>query len=502
MERTTLNQETLHKLLEISRNMAENRFLDPLLEYAIDVALELFGAEYGYLVIRREGGAIDVRVRKDKFGNQLEIPSEHLSKTILEKVFETRAPVLTADAIVDPNFQVSQSVKSLRLRSVMCVPLLSHENILGAIYIENRSEKGVFKKSDLLPLQYLAAQAAVSIENALINEELEARVSQRTAELNQVVTRLEAEVQAKKRVEAELRKLSRAVEQSPNSIIITDTEGRIEYVNPAFTRLTGYESEEVLGKNPRIQKSGHTPEEVYSKLWNTITSGAIWRGEFVNQKKNGDLYWELAVIAPIRDEGGETTHYVAIKEDITKRKHAEAELQRYASTDSLTGIYNRRYLFQLAERAFGQAKRYRRDLSVLMVDIDHFKQVNDQFGHAVGDKVLQVIAFYLIKHMRATDILGRYGGEEFLIIMPETGTQQARLVADRLLEHFHANPIQTKSGRISVTISIGITTLSQNSISTFYRMIDQADQALYHAKRNGRNRIAVYIPNELRNSVP
>lgn len=124
-----------------------------------------------------------------------------------------------------------------------------------------------------------------------------------------------------------IRKLSRAVEQSPSTVIITNAQGAIEYVNPKFTEITGYTSEEVIGKNPRIFKSGATPPESYQKLWETITAGGEWRGEFLNRKKGGELYWESASISPIPDENGVITHYVAVKEDITARKEAEEEIE-------------------------------------------------------------------------------------------------------------------------------------------------------------------------------
>lgn len=136
------------------------------------------------------------------------------------------------------------------------------------------------------------------------------------------------DITARKQAEDEVRKLSRAVEQSANSVVITNLAGDIEYVNPRFTQLTGYTVEEVMGRNSRILKSGKSPKEVYEQLWATISSGSEWRGEFLNRKKNGDLYWEAASISPIKDQTGEITHYLAIKEDVTARKAVEEALQR------------------------------------------------------------------------------------------------------------------------------------------------------------------------------
>jgi PAS domain S-box-containing protein len=161
-----------------------------------------------------------------------------------------------------------------------------------------------------------------------LNTELEQRVKDRTTQLEEANRELHLEIQERKRVEGELRKLSRAVEQSPSSIVITDVHGDIEYVNPKSVQTTGYTPEEVIGKNPRILKSGELKREAYTELWETITSGHEWRGEFHNRRKNGELYWEFASISPIVNADGKITHFLAIKEDITQRKREQEELQR------------------------------------------------------------------------------------------------------------------------------------------------------------------------------
>lgn len=485
-------QISLDTLLEVSCKMAENRFLEPVLDFTIRTVLELFDAEYGYLILLKPNGTLDFRVRQDRQGNQLAEPQEQISHTILQKVIQNQETLIIADAILDEEFQTARSVQNLRLRSVMCVPMIARGKTIGAVYIENRNRKDLFSQAELLPLKYFASQTAIAIENALLNEALEERVQQRTIELLKANHKLEEEIAARRQVEAQLRKLSSAVEQSPSSIIITDTEGKIEYVNPAFTQLTGYSFEEVRGQNPRFQKSGKTPEKVYEDLWRTITAGETWRGEFINKKKKGELYWEFAVIAPIRNGNLETTHFVAIKEDITRRKLVEQELQRLATLDALTGIFNRRHLFKLAERVFEQAKRYQRSLSVLMIDADHFKQVNDLYGHATGDRVLQTLAQYLNSLMRKSDLLGRYGGEEFIIIMPETSLQQAYQAGERFLEYLRRNPLVTPTHQIQLTLSIGIAAYDPETTPTLDKLVDRADQALYMAKQAGRNGIVMY----------
>jgi PAS domain S-box-containing protein len=163
------------------------------------------------------------------------------------------------------------------------------------------------------------------------HDELEQRVHERTFELSKANLVLRKEIDERKRAESELRKLSRAVEQSPSLIMITDTAGNIEYVNPKFTQVTGYTPEQVVGQNPRILKSGETPAEEYKQLWNTILSGGEWRGEFHNKKKNGELYWESVSISLITDAEGQGTHFIAVKEDITERKRADESLRHNAA---------------------------------------------------------------------------------------------------------------------------------------------------------------------------
>jgi len=164
----------------------------------------------------------------------------------------------------------------------------------------------------------------------LAHDELEQRVHERTYELAKANAFLRKEIEERKRVEEQLRKLSRAVEQSPSLIIIANTSGNIEYVNPKFSQVTGYASAEVVGQNPRFLKSGEMSVQEYRQLWQTITEGGEWRGEFHNRKKNGELYWEAASISPILNSEGQVTHYLAVKEDITERKRAEASLRQHA----------------------------------------------------------------------------------------------------------------------------------------------------------------------------
>jgi len=221
------------------------------------------------------------------------------------------------------------------------------------------------------------------------------------------VVHVSRNISERKRVEAELQKLSMVVEKTADIVLITDKDGIIEYVNPAFEELTGYSSDEAVGNTPRILKSGEQGPQFYEKLWETILSGNIYRDVFVNRKKNGELYYDSCTITPVVDWQGTITHFIATAKDITEQKRAEQELRERAETDYLTGLFNRRTFFEILASEVERARRYERSLSLIMLDIDHFKNVNDTYGHAEGDEVLKAVSLVVQKSIRHTDFFAR-----------------------------------------------------------------------------------------------
>ncbi len=286
--------------------------------------------------------------------------------------------------------------------------------------------------------------------------------------------------------------LQQAIAFSANAVVITDCHGVILYVNPAFTEITGYTADEAIGNTPRMLKSGQHSDAFYRELWQTVLRGEVWRGEMTNRKKNGELYWEYMTIAPMQNEAGEITHFVAIKEDITRRKRAELELERQATTDALTGIPNRRYFFQHGEMMFTATHEHQNGmLSGLMIDIDHFKSINDRYGHATGDIVLQEVASRLKHHLRPGDLLARYGGEEFAVLLPRTAQAGSLTIAERLRTAIAERPVATPAGAIMLTVSIGVAQADKDTAS-LENLLSCADSALYQAKNAGRNQVVVW----------
>ncbi len=285
--------------------------------------------------------------------------------------------------------------------------------------------------------------------------------------------------------QAELEKLSKVVEQIDDSVAITDNMGVITYANQAFYDHTGYSKEEVLGNTPRILKSGHHDIDFYKDLWKTILKGEVFRATFINKKKNGDLFYEKKTITPLKDELNNTVGYVSSGKDTTMETMMHQEIEYIASTDKLTGLHNRHKFEELFILELERARRFEHPLSLIILDIDHFKAVNDTFGHDVGDKVLKSFADIIQIHIRKLDILARWGGEEFLVLAPNTDLDHVQILAEKLrlaVEEFSFAKVQ------NITISAGISQLEKDD--SFDDLLKRADKALYHAKENGRNQVS------------
>lgn len=260
----------------------------------------------------------------------------------------------------------------------------------------------------------------------------------------------------------------------------TKTNSIIIAVSSAYANLSGYSKSELIGQKINILKHPSTPKEVHKELWNAIENGKEWRGELQNKHKDGESYWIDQSIFPIKDENGNTLSYMSVGNDISAKK----ELEILSMTDRLTEISNRRKLDELLVQESEKAKRYNRPLSLLMIDIDNFKNVNDTYGHQIGDCTLQSIATVLKENIRLSDIVGRFGGEEFMVICPESDQLSAQSLGEKLrlaIEQYEFNTIN------HATISIGVAQLQHTD--TLSEWVEQADVALYKAKNEGRNRV-------------
>ncbi|MET0050245.1 MAG: EAL domain-containing protein [Candidatus Thiodiazotropha sp.] len=299
--------------------------------------------------------------------------------------------------------------------------------------------------------------------------------------------RLAEEIHQRQLANLELTKLSLAVEQSPASVVITDLKGHVEYVNPKFCEVSGYYRDEVIGKQiPMFGNETNDPEE-RQRIIKKLSQGDLWRGEFRNHRKNGNEYWESVVLAPIRDEQGAITHYLAVKEDISERKAFEETLVEQATHDQLTGLPNRFLAMDRLQQLMQHAMREKTKIGVIYIDLDNFKMVNDSLGHATGDGLLVQVANRIWEQLRDEDTLSRLGGDEFMALVPNLKhpAEDLQIILDRLVASVKV-PFEVYESEINVTSSMGISLFPDDgeSVGT---LMSHADIAMYEAKRSGRN---------------
>ena len=293
----------------------------------------------------------------------------------------------------------------------------------------------------------------------------------------------------RRRAELERRKLSSALEQSADLVMITDAEGVIEYVNPAFEQVTGYAREEAVGRRSSLLKSGRHDAEFYRRLWETIGAGRPFQDVFVNRRKDGTLYYEEKTITPLRDASGRITHYVSTGKDISERLLAERRLHFLSYFDPLTELPNRALYGDRLRQALARARRRRRGVAMLMLDLDRFKVINDTLGHQAGDRLLQEIGERLRAVVRDGDTVARWGGDEFAVLLEDVGgPDDVDPVARKLLEVFE-QPLMVESGEgvqeLFLTASLGIA-LYPGDGEDLAALAKNAETAMYRAK--GRSR--------------
>jgi len=289
----------------------------------------------------------------------------------------------------------------------------------------------------------------------------------------------------------ELRKLSTAVEQSANSVVITDANGVIEYVNPKFTAVSGYSREEAIGQTPRILNSGKQSDSYYADLWATISSGREWRGEICNNSKDGRRYWELSSIAPVKDESGTIINYVSIKEDISGRKLHEEQLYYQANFDSLTGLPNRHYFQKHLDLRLSVINRESQYMALMVLDIDNLKYVNDIFGHEFGDLLIKEIARRLETVCGHSSVVSRFVGDEFTVIAPfvtdpDEARQRAELIRSAMNDVF-----TVRGTEIMATASIGVVVYPEDG-ECVESLLKNGEAAMHHAKKMGKNSVSFY----------
>jgi diguanylate cyclase (GGDEF)-like protein/PAS domain S-box-containing protein len=286
--------------------------------------------------------------------------------------------------------------------------------------------------------------------------------------------------------------------ESQNGMTITDAKNTILRVNRAFTEITGYSAEEVVGKSPRILKSGRHDANFYAAMWESITRTGGWEGEIWNRRKNGEIYPEHLSITAVKDRNGIVVNYVASVADLTKRVKAEEEIKILAFYDPLTGLPNRRLLLNRLKRALASSSRSGQEGALLFIDLDNFKTLNDTLGHDIGDMLLQQAAQRLKSCVREGDTVARLGGDEFVVMLEDLGgyvleaAEQTKIISDKILaaltQIYHLALREYRG-----TASIGVTMFMGHK-QTIDELLKQSDIAMYQAKKDGRNALRFFDP--------
>ncbi len=290
----------------------------------------------------------------------------------------------------------------------------------------------------------------------------------------------------RKRIEEELRRSATVFDNTDEAIIITNPEAEIIQVNKAFTAISGYKPEEVIGKNPRFQHSSCHDTAFFETMWIDLNKQGQWRGEIWNKRKNGEIYPAWENINVVKDEQGNIQNYVAIFSDIRVLKESEEKMTHLAHHDTLTELPNRMRFNANLEQAIEGAKRHRDKVALLFIDLDNFKIINDRFGHHTGDELLIRIAQRLKSCVRAEDTVARLGGDEFTVILVEVvRTEDAGFIADKIIKAIH-KPLKILGETIEISASVGISVFPDDA-ADYEGILKAADISMYHAKEKGKN---------------
>ncbi|BBP03895.1 hypothetical protein TPL01_28200 [Sulfuriferula plumbiphila] len=288
-----------------------------------------------------------------------------------------------------------------------------------------------------------------------------------------------------------LQKFQEVSELSDDAVAVTTMEGLIEYVNPAFEELTGYRKDELVGRTHAILNSGVHEPAFFLEMWTTLRAGRSFRGQFVNRRQNGALFYEDKIIRPFYNASGKMSHFMASGRDVSEQVQIMHRLEHLANYDSLTGLPNRNLFLDRLQQAEARGSRNHDGFAIVLLDLDHFKAINDTLGHAVGDAVLQTTAFRIRQCLREGDTVARLGGDEFSLILTEVALRQDVMKVLEKIVALLGEPLIMDSQNIPVQASIGIAIYPEHG-EDGQTLLKHADSAMYRVKTAGGNDYLIF----------
>jgi diguanylate cyclase (GGDEF)-like protein/PAS domain S-box-containing protein len=453
-------EEVVALLHETERSLLRRESLDTILARICARVSDLFGFPTVWIGLKEPDGRIEPRaVAGDAAGfvtgARFRWDDAPEGRGPSGEAVRTGKPQLV-DALEDPRVAPwRNAAASWGLGAALAVPLVASDRVLGVLSCY-AGKAGAFDETTVAPIARFADQVALSLVEG---EQLE-RIELQTA----------------------------ALEATANAVVITGRDGKVEWVNRAFTDLTGFGLEDVRGETPRMLKSGIQSDFYYEKMWETILGGHVWRGELYNRRKDGTVYVEEQTITPVTGTDGAIRHFVAVKQDVTQRRKAEERIRYLALHDPLTDLGNRRSVEESLERVVARARRGTPG-SLVLLDLDHFKVVNDTLGHAAGDTVLVELARLLGTLRRPGDEIARLGGDEFVLVLEGIPGEAGRMVAERLRQAIHEHRFEVGGRRFDLGASVGVVPIDGRLNAA--ALLALADSALYSAKERGRNRVVL-----------
>lgn len=493
----------LDALLKVS--LAWANVLDPQqqMQIALDSVIRILGAERALLFLVADEQLV-LRAGRDAHGNDIGEPDSESSNMLIEQVYVSQKPLVVSNAAEATGHHAGQ-VSDQKIRSIVAAPLMLDGKCLGVIYLDNRLAWGFFSQDDVEILQAITNHVVVGLETAR-TAQLEIsivaeREQRRLAEtMRHISTVLNSTLDLSKVLEEALAAVAELIPYDSGGIALVD-EDSFEFV-----ALRGHVNSEMLkhqklllADDPLFSEMSHTLKPL---IINDIESDHRFKGYgrntakawlgvplIVQQEVVGFIGLDRNRAFSITERDAEIAMTFAAQASIAiTNARLFGEVQRLAISDGLTEIFNRRYFFELGEHEWKRTRRYDHPLSAMMIDVDYFKRINDNYSHATGDLVLRTVAQTCRANLRETDILGRYGGEEFAVLLPDTDVSAALLTAERLRHAIAELVFQTDRGEVYVTASIGVAGITDQTDSVA-ELLDRADRGLYIAKEAGRNRV-------------